>query len=523
MLLGGMAKQVVVVMPVALILLDVWPLGRTSWGKLWRDAWRLAAEKWAFWLLSAVFVFLAVWTQASEQAISAVPFGHRLKMIPLHYLFYLQKTFWPSALAPLQDDLPLVVWQAVAGLTALAGITALLWRWRAKAPWALWGWLWFVGLIFPLSGVVWTGSERVAVRFTYLPHIGLAVAVALAVDAWGRRFAAPTSWVRAFSVAVLLFCAGATVRMLSYWRDPNVFGLWIYECHPQQGGACAMGGDVFMATGEWAKAIAAFEQGAELGDKACFARLGMVMNHLGHARQTAAAWAEFEQMHGQPLTQFAFWERPVERELLWRVRGQALRAVGDYPGAIAALAEAVRWEPDPGALVVAEFLRACHEGGHPEEGAAAAERMAQATGIRVREWRDLFPCYVEIWKMGARGHAYGYFADFAARFPENGIELNYMAWLLATAEPDGLDHARKEEWPQAALNWANRALELSKEPPAGVWHVLAAARANAGDFSGAVRAAETALDLARKQKEDLLAEMLEKQILGYRMGLSWRE
>ncbi|NCA83235.1 MAG: hypothetical protein EOM72_10910 [Opitutae bacterium] len=523
MLLGGMAKQIVIVMPVAMVLLDVWPLGRTDWNRIWKDVWKLAAEKWAFWLLTAAYVGLAVWTQAGEQAIVEVSWRHRLAMIPIHYGFYFQKLVCPTALAPLQADLPWSGWQMGAGLGALAGLTALASRVRVKAPWALWGWLWFVGLLFPFSGVVWAGAESVAMRWLYLPQIGLTVAAVLALDALGRMRGSNGRWVRVLGAGVLLISGGATLRTLSHWRDPNAFGLWIYECHPEQGGACAMGGDTFMALGEWAEAMKAFEQGVARGDKACFLRLGMVWNHLGHAERTAAAWDEFEKQSGRPLAQFAAWERPQERELLWRVRGQALRAQGDLGGAIAALKEAVRWEADSGAFVLAEYLRACHEGGRPEEGAEAAERMAEATGIRVREWRDLFPCYAQMWKMGARGCAYVYFADYAARFPEDAVNLNYLAWLLATAPPDRLDHARMDEWPQAAVRWAEQALASSDAPPAGVWQVLAAARANAGDSSGAVRAAEQARDLAQEKGDKDVVAQLERQIMAYRMGLAWRE
>lgn len=523
LLLGGLAKQIVIVMPVALVLLDVWPLRRTDWNRIWRDLGRLLAEKWAFWLLAIVFAGLPIWTHVGEKSIVDVSVGQRLAMIPVHYLFYLQKLVWPSALAPLQSDLPWVGWQMGAGLGVLAGVTALTWRYRVKAPWALWGWLWFAGLLFPLSGVVWAGSERIAVRFLYLPQIGLTLAAVLALDALGRMRGSGGSWVRVLCAGVLLFFSGATLRTLSRWRDPNTFGLWIWECHPEQGGACAMGGDAWMAIGGWAEAMKAFEQGVALGDKACFLRLGMVWNHLGHGKRTAAAWDDFEKKSGRPLEGFAAWERPQERELFWRVRGQALRAQGDLGGAIAALKEAVRWEADSGAFVLAEYLRACHEGGRPEEGAEAAERMAEATGIRVREWRDLFPCYAQMWKMGARGCAYVYFADYAARFPEDAVNLNYLAWLLATAPPDRLDHARMDEWPQAAVRWAEQALKAGGESQAGVWNVLAAARANAGDSAGAVRAAEQARDLAREKGDDALAAELEKRILTYRMGLAWRE
>ena len=524
MLVGGLAKQIVIVMPAAMVLLDVWPLRRTEWDRLWKDLGRLVAEKWAFWLLAIVFAGLPIWTHVGEKSIVDVSVGQRLAMIPVHYLFYLQKLVWPSALAPLQSDLPWVGWQMGAGLGVLAGVTALTWRYRVKAPWALWGWLWFAGLLFPLSGVVWAGSERIAVRFLYLPQIGLTLAAVLALDALGRMRGSGGSWVRVLCAGVLLFFSGATLRTLSRWRDPNTFGLWIWNCHPEQGGACAMGGDTFMTLGEWGEAMKAFEQGASLGDKACFLRLGMVWNHLGQTERTAAAWADFEKQLGRPLEQFAAWERPQERELFWRVRGQVLRAQGDLGGALAALKEAVRWEPDSGAFVLAEYLRVCHEGGRPEEGAEVAERMAGATGIYIREWCDLLPCYVEMWKMGARGYAYVYFADYAARFPEDADALHKMAWLLATAKPSGLTYARMAEWPQAAVRWAEgAAMQPDNRLAVETQDALGAARAYAGDFSGAGRAAEKARDLAREKGEDAVAAQIDKRILTYRTGLPWRE
>lgn len=524
MLLGGMAKQIVIVLPAALLLLDVWPLGRTDWNRIGKDVWRLAAEKWAFWLLAAAYVALAIWTQAREQALADVPVGYRLALIPAHYLFYLQKLVWPSALAPLQADLPMDAWWIGGGLGLLAGMTVLSWKFRIKAPWALWGWLWFVGLLFPLSGVMWQGSERVAVRWLYLPQIGLTLAVVLGIDFFLRRRTSNPAWGRALSAAILLVLGFATLRTLSYWRDPNTFGLWIWECHPEQGGACAMGGDSGLAAGDWTQAMKAYEQGVALNDKSCFMRLCMIWNHLGYVDRTAGAWDDFEKALGRPLEEFADWERAGERELLWRVRGQALRAQGDLPGAIAALKEAVRWEPDPGAFVLAEYLRACHEGGRSKEGIEVAERMAAATGIRVREWRDLLPCYVEMWKMGARGYAYVYFADYVARFPKDADALHKLAWLLATANPSGLTYARMDEWPQAAVSWAEAAAaQTDARLAVETQDALGAARAYAGDFSGAGRAAEKARNLARKKGADAVAAQIDKRILTYRTGLPWRE
>jgi len=523
MLLGGMAKPAIMVLPAALTLLDVWPLERTTWSRLARDVWKLTAEKWTFWLLAIGWAGLAGLLQSGEQSLAPVPWSHRLAMIPVHYLFYLGKIFWPTALAPLQADLPLIGWQVAAGLVLLGGATVLAWRVRVRAPWALWGWLWFAGLLLPYSGLVWAGAESVAMRWLYLPQIGLTLCVVVPFARIGAASGTKSAWVQIGLVLLLLFMGGATLRTQSNWRNPDAFGLWILDCHPQQGGACAMGGDSHMALGQWSQALEAYGRGVALGAKSCLSRWDMIQINLGHPERAAEAWDEFEKTWNQSPLQFFEWERAEERELLWRVRGQILLARGDYAGAIAALGEAVRWENDDTAFGLAEHLRACLEAGRPEDGAGTAERLARATGIGVREWRDLFPFYAQAWKNGARGYAYAFFAEYAERHPDDAVNLNYMARLLATAVPDGLDHARQAEWPAAALRWVERAMQADPRPPLGVWETLAAARAATGDSTGAVQAAEKARDLAREEGDERLAAEIGQRIATYRMGLTWQE
>jgi hypothetical protein len=98
-----------------------------------------------------------------------------------------------------------------------------------------------------------------------------------------------------------------------------------------------------------------------------------------------------------------------------------------------------------------------------------------------------------------------------------------MAWLVATAKPDGLRHARMDEWPAAAVEWAEQALAASGGSIPAVWGTLAAARANAGDFAGAQAAADRALALAEAAGERSLAAKFQAQREEYRAGRPWRE
>lgn len=523
MLIGGLVKQVMIVMPAALLLLDVWPLARTDWDRIWKGGWRLAAEKWAFWVVAVALVFPPVWFHYDRGAMLDVPLGHRLAMIPIHYLYYFWKLVWPVGLMPLQPDLPFQNGSFAVGAGILIAGTWFSWRFRKEAPWGVAGWLWFVGLLFPLSGVVWAGQERWATRFTYLPQIGLTWAAVLAVDKLIARRKWNWKWGAAVCAVVAMASGLQTYRLLPHWRDKTSFSAAVWKYNAGHETACLLGGDWYWTRGKWAAAEEAYSRGVAKGNKPCLSRLAWLRLWCGQTEETERLWQAFEQARRRPLLDFTRWDGAAERKILWQVRGWLLRARGDFAGALAALEEAVKLEEDPGSFLVAEFLRTCHEAGRPEAGRAAAAKLKEAKGIEISEWRDLLPGYLQLWQEGGRGLAFGFFEEYARRFPDDGLALNNIAWLLATAEPDGLVHAGMAEWPKTALAWAERALAQGGEDLSGAWDTLGAARANAGDFEGAIAAVERALELAKRAGEWTLDAKLQERLAEYRAGKSWRE
>ena len=525
MLIGGMAKQIVILMPPAMLLLDVWPLGRTDWDRLWKDGWRLAGEKWAFWILAVIYAALPIVFHVETKAVMDVPAWHRALMIPVHYLFYLSKVALPIRLMPLQPDLP-SWWELLMGAAVvLAGLTWGAWRWRRRFPLALWGWLWFAILLFPLSGVVWAGAERVATRWIYLPQVGLMLAVTAVAADWIRMHGRPARWGVAVCALVLAIWGGMSLAFSRHWRDRDHFGIWVWECNPGHGVAGMLGGDAYLARKDWARAAEAYEVGSSFWDTHCFLRVALIWNCCGFPELTDDAWPRFEKGLGKTLLEAIKEKRELERIFAWRLRGQCMQARGDLKGAIGAFKEALALEKDPTAFVVAEYLRACHEAGEFDaEAQAVAARMTKAAGEDRTTWKALFPCYAQIWNDGARGYAYGYFLEHAKRHPEDAVAFNNMAWLLATAKPVEIGHARQEEWPPKAVEWAERAvsLEAGKEA-ATAWDTLGAARANAGDFTGAIAAAGRAAKLARDGGGTDLARQIEGRIAEYRAGQPWRE
>ena len=261
--LGLMSKPMLVTLPCVLLLLDYWPLRRTSSQRPVAVAARLVAEKIPLFALAAACCAVTVWAQQVPDY-QYGPLSWRIDNAAISYVAYLGRFFYPVGLAPLcprtQFDLPL--WQVIGSAVVLLGITAAVFAWARKRPYLPVGWLWFVGMLFPVIGMVPFGTQAMADRFTYLPQIGLCVALVWgAVElcrSWPHR-----RWVcgvgSAVVLATLMACAW---RQTSYWRDSET--LWNhtiactsrnYTAHNALGNALANQGRLDEATSQYNKAL----------------------------------------------------------------------------------------------------------------------------------------------------------------------------------------------------------------------------------------------------------------------------
>ena len=155
-------------------------------------------------IASSVVTFLA---QRSEAVVSLEqhPFGLRVANALVAYAAYLGKMVWPAKLAviyPLPNQIP--AWQIAVAVVVLAVISVLAWRVRKNAPYVLIGWLWFLGTLVPVIGLVQVGGQALADRYTYVPLIGVFIALAYGIDDWMARFRIPKVAVSAAAAAVLL-------------------------------------------------------------------------------------------------------------------------------------------------------------------------------------------------------------------------------------------------------------------------------------------------------------------------------
>ncbi|MCB1057232.1 MAG: tetratricopeptide repeat protein [Acidobacteria bacterium] len=238
--LGLMAKPMLVTLPFVLLLLDVWPLGRwrgfapadplpenavhAAGGA--RGLGRLVLEKLPLFGLVAASSVVTVFAQRAGGAIETferLSVGQRLGNAVVGYGRYLDKVLAPRDLSlyyPLDwshgGGPP--IWQVLLSVLVLAVISILAWIWRRERPWWGLGWLWFLGTLVPVVGLVQVGAQAIADRYTYIPSIGLAwmVAGVLAEVAGetGKRRA-----VAAVGAGLLVVLGALTWRQVGYWHD----------------------------------------------------------------------------------------------------------------------------------------------------------------------------------------------------------------------------------------------------------------------------------------------------------------
>jgi Flp pilus assembly protein TadD len=218
--LGLAAKPMLVTVPFVLLLLDYWPLGRLRFPGT--TAMRLVAEKVPLFLLAGLSCRVTFVAQQRAGAMTwlEVPFLVRLANALVSYAAYIGKTLWPSGLAvfyPYPGAIPATRWAGAA--LVLAGTSLLVWMGRRQWPHLVVGWLWYLGTLVPVIGLIQVGKQSMADRYTYIPLIGLfLLAVWIAADlAAGRRHGRVA--LAGLSSVVLLACMTATWAQVPHWRS----------------------------------------------------------------------------------------------------------------------------------------------------------------------------------------------------------------------------------------------------------------------------------------------------------------
>jgi protein O-mannosyl-transferase len=307
--MGLMSKPMVITLPFVLLLIAYWPLQRmraeflshgdaieSATGGQQQSFWRLCLEKFPLFALSAGS---AVVTMAAQRAGGAITFNAahapwlRIENALVCYVMYLVKAFWPSRLAilyPYPHSLPL--WKVLASGIVLSTITFLVVRYRERR-YLLVGWLWFLGTMVPMVGLLQVGNQAMADRYAYLPFIGLFTMVVWGIADIAARFAPEmpnkghSAALMAATSCIVAALGAATVVQLGYWRDDLT--LWTHTLAVTQGNFVAENnvGAVLAQQGRIEEAVVHLRAAAEIepGDPVSQLNLGVYAQQHGDLRQ----------------------------------------------------------------------------------------------------------------------------------------------------------------------------------------------------------------------------------------------
>jgi protein O-mannosyl-transferase len=571
---GLMAKPMLVSLPLLLLLVDFWPLRRLTVAGGSLSFARAFSEKILLFALAALSCVLTVWAQRGPAgALDPVPFYERLANAPLSYCTYIYQLIWPNHLAvfyplPAQPDQLL---PAVTATIFLLGLSAAAFIFRRRFPYFFTGWFWYLLMLVPVVGIWPSGLQAHADRYTYLPHIGLVVALV-----WGS-----VELLRYFHALRLALLAAAAVMALLAWQTWQQIGVWrngetLWRnalavtsdndvALNNLGLALQDRGDLDGALNNFRAALRVLDRRKEsphplsrafvvnnIGNN--FARRNQLDEAIAEYRQCISFRPDFANAHvnlADMLMQQRDWTGALaEYEQALRLQpndagaqhsaGVAALRLGNIDQAIACYKKALASEPEfsaaaldlgnalaiQGRIDEAEqyYRRAVESDPRNVDAHFNLGRMylSQQRGAdAVREYERvvaLAPNDADAHSNLARALAATGLETRAAAEYENALQLapdsvsmlNNFAWLLASAaDPSVRDAAR-------AIDLAQKASRLAPEPHALIYHTLAAAFAAAGKTADAITAAERAEQLAEARGDTKLVQTVKKELESYK-------
>jgi hypothetical protein len=274
---GLMSKPMLVTTPLVLLLLDCWPLGRFERSTITK----LVIEKIPLFALSVGSILATLWAQNfALGSTEFLPLKWRITNAIFSYFEYIRQMFWPIDLIPfyVHPENRLETWRLILAVIVLMGVTAIAIVRRRKNPYLIVGWLWYLTMLVPVIGIVQVGLQGHADRYTYLPDIGLYIALIWLI--WDLT----KSW---REQRILLIGAAALIvgtlsilswKQTAHWRDTETLWRHTLAVTPDSDVAHAGLAGILFVRGQIDESIDHYERALWLGSRAG----GETKNRRGH-------------------------------------------------------------------------------------------------------------------------------------------------------------------------------------------------------------------------------------------------
>jgi tetratricopeptide (TPR) repeat protein len=563
---GLMAKPMLVTLPFILLLLDYWPLQRFSArsGVTPRAVLLEKVPLIALSTASCVVTLVAQLKGHSVRDFEGLPLSLRVMNAAWAAINYVCKMIWPLDLAvlyPLRTE-SLTIWHTLCAAIILGVVSAFAIRQRTCYPYLLVGWLWYLGTLVPVIGLVQVGSQSMADRYTYVPLIGVFLALvwwtADLTSGWRPRWVVP-----GLACVLLLACMGQTRRQVRFWHDDVT--LWQHALEVTEGNALAHInlGVAFERQGDLTQAAKQLEAATLIapGSGLAHRNLGLVLakqgKHLPAIEQLSLAlekspddWRLCEHLaaslhqQGRLREALAYYSQAAQlnpyEPSTYHNMGVILRKSGRWDEAAAHFMHALQLDPS---LAIDHYNLGMV---YAKMGnlSAAVESYQAALDCGLREaglWNELGVAYLRLERWNEAGECFQQALSLEPRSIECLCRLAGVFTKLAR-----FDDARSRykealrlspNWPQSAIRNARalathpdarvrdglRALELaqhaceatSSSDPVFL-DTLAAAYAEAGQFPDAITTAEKALSLVSRPDQLELTSAIKARLQLYR-------
>lgn len=330
--LGLMSKPVVVTLPLVLILLDVWPLGRIrEAGAIWEKTPLLALS-----IAASVMTYVVQSGAGAVGSLESLPLAKRLGNASLSYILYGRKTFWPTGLAAFYPyPAELLAWQVIAATFVLLAITGVALLWLRRRPWFATGWFWYLVTLVPMIGLVQVGAASHADRYMYISAVGLWIMLAWGGAELAERWPRAKPVIGSLAAASCAACLCLTWFQAQYWE--NTITLFRHAIQVTDGNWVAYNdlGAALRNQGQTDEAIADFSRALEIRSGYLDALVNRSEAYNAERRHDEAARDSQAALSLNPAS--------VEAQI---TLGSALGAMGRFGEAELHFREAVRMRAD---------------------------------------------------------------------------------------------------------------------------------------------------------------------------------
>jgi len=506
------AKPIVVTLPFVLLLLDYWPLERIR-GQRTEDGRQKVSLKWLIiekiplFAMSAILSVLTIIMQRSGEVVVSldkIPLGQRIANMFVSYISYIHKTIWPSGLAVYyphpRGNLDITMVVICAMLFILTSILCI-YAGRNK-KYIVVGWLWYVGTLVPVIGLVQSGTQAMANRYMYIPILGLLIIIGWGIKDLIVKRPRLRGIAAAAAIAVLLAGVILTRMQTRHWQ--NSITLFEYALKVTQNNDLAENnyGCALLEADRTSEALLHINKAVQINPAYWKAgnNLGRIYLKQGKTDEAIACFKEIIEKNQSSAEAYIN-------------MASALGIQKKYDEAMKYLKKAMELAPD-NSDIHNKMGMALLATGRPDEAITHFKYVLQKGTTSAETYANLGSAYIQ---GGKYDLAIENLTKAIELKPDNIDAINKLAWLYAVVDNTSIHNAQK------AIELARQGCELTDYKSPMLLDTLAVTYAAAGRFDEAKATAEKALNIAKETGRENLVAGIQERIKLYEAGQPYRQ